>query len=177
MRKIACGIALALWAFLTPLAHAQESNYPARKPIILNTSPHVELSGFSFGNWFVDRRMRFEQHLSWTNTASQPLIAFEIVVLKYDAFDQRLLGSRWIVTGKNSADWRPLEPKEESHDGTIGFGSEEVLTAIAYVRSARLADGTVWRVNDVELMNQLRKLAPGIRDFGSVKPDPKQKND
>jgi hypothetical protein len=36
-----------------------------------------------------------------------------------------------------------------------------------------LADGTVWRVNESELMQKLKGVAPGIKDFGSVKPDPK----
>jgi hypothetical protein len=154
-------------------AIAADSNYPDRKPVILNTCPHVELSGFSFGNRYADRRTRFEQNLSWKNIGTQPLSAFEIVVLKYDAFDQRVIGSRWTVTGKNSGDWSPLKPGETSTDGTIGYGTEEVFTAIAYVRSARLADGTVWRVNEAQLMSDLKKVAPGIRDFGSTKPDPK----
>lgn len=168
---IACWLAFAA---VLP-ATAQDSNFPDRKAIILNTCPHVELSNFSFANRYADRRSRFEQHLSWKNVGSQPLAAFEIVVLKYDAFDQRVIGTRWAVTGKNSADWRPLAPGDVGSDGTIGYGTEEVFTAIAYVRAARLGDGTVWRANEVEVMNSLRKVAPGIKEFGSVKPDPKQK--
>lgn len=156
-------------------AAAQDSNFPDRKAVILNTCPHVELSNFSFANRYADRRTRFEQNLSWKNVGSQALAAFEVVVLKYDAFDQRVIGTRWTVTGKNSADWRPLAVGDSGSDGTIGYGSEEVFTAIAYVRAARLSDGTVWRANEVEVMNSLRKFAPGIKDFGSVKPDPKQK--
>lgn len=162
-----------LAAMFSASAFAGDSNFPDRKAVILNTCPHVELSGFSFGNRYADRRTRFEQNLSWKNVSTHPLSAFEIVVLKYDAFDQRVIGSRWTVTGKNSADWSPLAPGESSADGTIGYGSEEVFTAIAYVRSARLGDGTVWRANDAQLMNDLRKVAPGIKDFGSTKPDPK----
>ncbi len=171
-------LALSLLAAICPIpVFAQDSNFPDRKAVILNTCPHIELSGFSFGNRYADRRTRFEQHLSWKNAGSQPIVAFEVVVLKYDAFDQRVIGSRWTVTGKNSADWRPLAPGDSSADGTIGYGTEEVFTAIAYVRSARLADGTVWRVNEAQLINDLRKVAPGIRDFGSTKPDPKQKSE
>jgi len=155
--------------------YAAESNFPDRKAYIANTCPFVELSGFSFENRYADRGMRFYQNISWRNIGKQSLIAFEIVVLKYDPFDRRLLGTRWTVTGKNSGDWRPLGPGESSKDGSIGYGDEEVFTAIAYVRSARLADGTVWNVNDSELVSQLRKLATGIKDFGDVKPDPKQK--
>lgn len=156
-------------------AYDQSYNFKDRKAVVLNTCPHLELSGLSFGNNYADRGRRFEQHLSWKNVGEQPIVAFEIVVLKYDAFDQREVGSRWVVTGKNSADWSPLEPGESDSDGTIGYGSEEVFTAIAYVRSARLADGTIWRVNDAKLNNDLRAVAPGIKDFGSVKPDPKSR--
>lgn len=154
---------------------AQDFNYPDRKPIIINTSPHVKLSNFFFGNIYAERRTRFEQKMSWENIGTQPLSAFEIVVLKYDAFDQRMIGSRWTVTGRNSADWQPLKPGDSASDGTSGFGQEEVMTAIAYVRSTRLADGTVWRANEAEVTAALRKVAPGIKDVGSLKPDPKQK--
>lgn len=170
-------IFFAFWLLFTASLSvaAQNSNFPDRKAVILNTCPHVELSDFSFANRYADRRTRFEQNLSWKNIGSQALAAFEVVVLKYDAFDQRVIGTRWTVTGKNSADWSPLAVGDSRADGIIGYGTEEVFTAIAYVRAARLADGTVWRANEVEVMNSLRKVAPGIKDFGSVKPDPKQK--
>lgn len=154
---------------------AGESNFPDRKAVILNTCPYVELSNFSFANQRANLRTRFEQYLSWKNVGSQALVAFEIVILKYDAFNQRMIGSQWTVTGKDSADWRPLAPGESDSDGIIGYGTEQVFTAIAYVRTARLADGTVWRVNEGELLNSLRKFAPGIKEFGSLNPDPKQK--
>jgi hypothetical protein len=43
--------------------------------------------------------------MKWKNVADQPIVAFEIVILKYDPFDRRLIGGRWTVTGRNSADW------------------------------------------------------------------------
>jgi hypothetical protein len=157
------------------LLYAAESNFPNRKAYIVNTCPFVELRSFSFENRYADRGNRFFQNMSWRNVGRQPLIAFEIVILKYDPFDRRLIGTRWTVTGKNSGDWRPLGPSESSQDGSIGYGDEEVFTAIAYVRAARLTDGTVWTINDNDLLTQLRKLGTGIKDFGDVKPDPKQK--
>lgn len=41
------------------------------------------------------------------------------------------------------------------------------MTAIAYVRAVRLADGTVWRANEAELVQKLRQVLPGIKDYGS----------
>jgi len=152
---------------------AQSDNFPDRKAIVLNTCPYVELSGFSFRNVHEDRGTRFHQDMRWKNVGTKPLSAFEIVVLKYDAFDQRVIGSRWTVTGYNSADWSHLEPSQESGDGTRSYGSEEIMTAIAYVRAARLEDGTVWRINEAELTQKLKQVAPGIRDFGNTKPDAK----
>lgn len=167
-------VGLFFAAFFSMQASAQY-NFPGKTALIINTSPDIELSGFYFENNNSDRRTRFEQNISWKNIGQQPVIAFEIVILKYDAFDQREVGTRWTVTGTNSANWSPLKPGDSSRDGILGYGSEEVFTAIAYVRAVRLADGTVWRVNDAELQQKLRKVAPGIKDFGSVKPDPKVK--
>jgi hypothetical protein len=36
----------------------------------------------------------------------------------------------------------------------------------------RLADATIWNVNDSDPLGQLRKLGTGIKGFGDVKPDP-----
>ncbi len=151
------------------------ANYPDRKALIVNICPHVELSAFSFANRYDRGSTRFNQDMKWKNIGKQPLVAFEIVILKYDAFNRRLLGTRWTVTGKDSADWKPLEPGESNGDGTRSLGAEEVFTGIAYVRLARLKDGTIWKVDDVKLVEQLRKVAPEIDEFGDVKPDPKPK--
>jgi hypothetical protein len=151
-------------------------NYPSRQALIINNCPYVELSGFSYANRTGSSGTRFTEELSWKNSGTQPLVAFEIVVLKYDAFNRRMLGTRWTVTGKNSADWRPLEAGDSGSDGTSSFGGEEVLTAIAYVRSARLADGTIWTTHDLDLLKELHRVAPGIRDFGDTKPDPRPKS-
>ncbi len=168
-------VAASMLAYVLPgLSLAQENNYPGRRAIIANVCPLVQLSGFSFANRYNEGGSRFQTEMNWRNTGTQPLVAFEIVILKYDAFDRRLVGERWTVTGVNSADWRPLQPGAQGTDGTIAVGTEEVFTAIAYVRLARLADNTIWTVNDAQLLTELRKLAPGMRDLGDPKPDSKK---
>lgn len=168
------GITFAL--LLVAAAHtptlAIDQNFPARRALIVNSCPHVELSDFTFRNFYADRATRFAQDLKWKNIGTQPLVAFEIVILKYDPFDRRLIGSRWVITGKNSADWSPLEPGETNADGTRSYGDEEVFTAIAYVRAARLQDGTVWHVDPATLADQLKKVAPDLKQYGSLEPDP-----
>ena len=152
-------------------------NYPDRKAHTINICPHVEITSFSYANEERSRGRgsdtRFVTNYSWKSTAQQPIIALEIVMLKYDAFDERLIGSRFIVQGTDSANWSPLPPGKTSSDGSIGFRDEDVFTAIAYVRRVRLSDGTVWRVDENKLLQELRKVAPGIRNPGSLAPDPK----
>lgn len=150
-------------------------SYPGRQALIVNNCPFVELSAFSYSNNTTSQGTRFNEQLTWKNIGSQPIVAFEVVILKYDAFNRRMLGTRWTVTGKDSADWRPLAPGDNGTDGTSSFGAEEILTAIAYVRILRLADGTVWSMKDSELLKELHRVAPGIGDFGDTKPDPKPK--
>ena len=141
---------------------------------MLQVSPHVELLTFSYSNEERRNQRRFTTSLQWKNTSAQPLVAMEIVVLKYDAFDQRAIGERMVVTGTSSANWAPLPSGATSGDGSIGYRSEDVFTAIAYVRQVRLGDGTVWRADEARVLAELKKAAVNIRDPGSVKPDPKQ---
>jgi len=152
-----------------------DSNFPDRKAYIVNACPYVELSEFSFENRYSDRASRFFQNLSWKNVGEQPIVAFEIVILKYDPFNRRQIGTKWTVTGVDSANWSPLAPGESGKDGTLSYGDEEVFTSIAYVRHARLADGTIWSADDTDLAAKLRGLGTGIKEFGDVKPDAKQK--
>ena len=156
-----------------PSVAQDNSNFPGRRAFIVNNCPHVKLSNFAYENFYAEGGTRFAQNLTWTNVGSQSIVAFEIVILKYDPFDRRLIGSRWTVTGKDSGDWRPLQPGQSASDGTRGYGEEEVFTAIAYVRNARLGDGTIWTADDGGLLAQFRSLNTGIREFGDVKPDAK----
>ncbi|HWH04770.1 MAG TPA: hypothetical protein VN674_13845 [Gemmatimonadales bacterium] len=162
---------LAVLAAAPVAAQSGEPNYPGRRALVLNLCPTIELAGFSYSNGYTEGGTRFRQNLTWKNTGSQPVVAFEVAILKYDAFNERLIGSRWTVTGHNSADWSPLPPGESGEDGTISYGSEEVFTAVAYVRTARLADGTIWRANELNVLQRLKALSTGIPDFGDVQPD------
>lgn len=154
-------------------------NYTGSKAYTVNLSPYVEITSFSFANEDRDRGRglssdtRFVTNYSWKNTSQQSIIALEIVMLKYDAFDERLIGSRFIVQGTNSANWSPLPPGQSSSDGSIGFRDEDVFTGIAYVRRVRLSDGSIWRVDESKLLQELKKVAPNIRNPGSLAPDAK----
>lgn len=149
-------------------------NFVDRKAAVLQVSPYVELSDFKFGNSDESRgRQRFVEQMRWKNIGTQPIVAIDITILKYDAFDQRLLGTRMVVTGTDSANWKPLAPGETGSDGALGYTTEAVYTAVAYVRQVRLADGTVWRADETKVLSELKKVVASIRDPGSLRPDPK----
>lgn len=145
-------------------------DFPDRRALMMDTCPHVKLTDFHWKNFS-------ERHLfnySWTNVGKQPIVAFEIVTLKYDPFNQPQLGSRTVITGRNSVDFRPLPPGESSTDGYYGYGHTDTFTAVAYVKTVRLADGTVWQANEAQVRASLKNLLPHVTDYGSIAPE-KQK--
>lgn len=155
-------------------APVPKENFPNRKAILLNNCPYVKLSDFSFTNRFIDTDFKLIQNLTWTNISPQPLVAFEVTIFKYDAFNRPMLGDRWVITGKNSGDWSPLPVGGSGSDGTISYKTEQVLTEIAFVDAARLADGTVWKANSADILSELHKVAPDIKELGRVKSESKQ---
>src|SRR5882724_6545533 len=100
---------------LAGLALAEELIPSSRRTFLVNICPFVELSNFSIES--KKGTDRFEQKVAWRNVGPKPLVAFEIVILKYDPFDRRLLASRWTVIGTNGEDRTPLQPGDASHDG------------------------------------------------------------
>lgn len=143
-------------------------SYPDREALILSNCPYVRLSNFSFDNRYERSSYRFVQSMMWTNVGGQSIVAFDIVILKYDAFNERINGARWTVTGNNSQNWKPLDPGYTSTDMTFGAATEEVFTGIAYVRAVRFKDGTIWRANLKEVLEELRKVATDIENFGDL---------
>jgi hypothetical protein len=146
-------------------------NYTDSQALIDNNCPYIKLTNFWFGNRYERNSCRFVQSMTWTNIGTQPVVAFEIVILRYDAFNQRINGQSWTITGTDIENWTPLKPGFSGSDMTYGLTMEEVFTSIAYVRTVRLKDGTIWRAGTQGLPERLRKLAGDIEQFGNVTPD------
>jgi hypothetical protein len=146
-------------------------SYPDRKALIDNNCPYVRLSDFSFENRYERNSRHFVQSMTWTNIGGQSIVAFEIVILKYDAFNQRINGLSWTITGNDSDNWMPLQPGNTGSDMTFALTTEEVFTSIAYVRAVRFKNGTIWRVNAKELLEWLHDFAPDIEQFGNLNPE------
>ncbi len=143
-------------------------NYPNRRSFIVNNCPYVQLSNFWYENRYERSVYRFVQYMTYVNTSAQQIIAFDIVILKYNAFNERINGVRWTVTGNNGQDWKPLEPGVRENDSASVLTTEDVFTGIAYVRAVRLMDGTIWRVDMKELKEKIVKAAEDINDFGNL---------
>ena len=146
-------------------------SYPDSKALIDNNCPYVKLTNFWFENRYERNGRHFVQSMTWTNSGGQPIIAFEIVILRYDAFNQRINGLSWTITGNDSDNWMPLQPGNTGSDTAFGLTTEEVFTSIAYVRTVRLKDGTIWHVDPKDLLERLRDIAPDIVQFDNVNPE------
>jgi hypothetical protein len=154
-------------------------NFPDRKAIVLDVCPHVKITSFTFENTLEGRTTSSRNSFTygWKNVGTLPVLAFEIVTLKYDPFDEPLLGTRTLIAGKNSADFTPLQPGQESGDGMSGYGHVHVLTAIAYVRAVRFTDGTMWRADPSIVAAEVKKAAPRIKEAGPLVPERERKDE
>jgi hypothetical protein len=157
-----------------PAGEPRGPNFPDRRGYAINNSPFLELSDFRFENKHQNYSTRLITELRWKNIGDKPIIAFEIVVVYFDPFNERIrtAGGVWLVTGRDSADWRALPPGGASSDGLIGHRQHPVLTAFAYVRAVRHADGTVWRFDLNVVEEEIRRRLPDIREIGNLDPDP-----
>lgn len=162
-----------------PSERAGKMELPRPQGPVLDICPHVKITDFRFENTLEGRvsSLRNSFHYQWKNVSAHPVLAFELVTLKYDPFDEPMTGSRTLVAGKNSADFTPLQPGETSSDGTSGYGHTHVLTAIVYVRAVRFTDGTLWRADPSVVVAEVKKVAPRIKDAGPLVPERERKDD
>ena len=153
-------------------AQTDKLNFHDRQAVVINNAPQfIQLSDFSFRNTYSQSRFRLNTDLAWKNVSSKPIVAFEVVMLRYDPFNRPLSsGGRWLITGRNSGDWSPLMPGQSSNDGMVGFDAEPVLTSIVYVRAIRFADGDVWMFDRASVEKQIRQKLPVLKELGEINP-------
>ena len=133
----------------------------------------LQMSGFTFENRYERSSLRLMTNLAWKNTGTVAITAFEVVVAYYDPFNRRIPGAGgvWLVPGRDSGDWRPLEPGMASADGLIGSRDQLAMTAFGYVRAIRLEDGTVWYFDRTAVEEEIRRLLPEVREVGNLDPE------
>jgi len=136
-------------------------------------APGLEIVKYSFCNTDGARFTgQFTEELTWRNTGNIAITAYEIVTIKYDAFNRRVLGSRATFGGVSSANWTPLQPGASGTDGLLEPGISHVFTGVAYVSAVRYSDGRVWTVEQARLAEEVRRrVAADFRDLGDLNPD------
>lgn len=159
---------LTMFLYLCGVAHSADDPrlHPSCKAIILDGCPHLQITSFKIGESDMEnppaKMYYFTYH--WKNRGKQDVTAFEIVTLKFSPFNEPLGINSFTVVGHNSMKHDPLKPGEEAWDGTGEVQEKKVhlFTALCYVRRVRLADGSIWHVDEKALRDAIKKGAPGI---------------
>lgn len=149
------------------LSRLQKSSYQNRAALIVDVCPHIKLTSFNFAPY--EKWKSYVLEYEWSNVGKEAVVAFEIVTLKYDPFDAPLLGNRQIVPGHSGfgynglrdnggVDYSPLKPNESADGIAPESGGPELYSAVCYISRVRLDDGTVWRVDEKALSDELKKL-------------------
>lgn len=167
--RIRSTLVIALIVLVSAIAHAQYS-YPTRRALVADVCPDLKITSFSFDDVYERSSNRFKTSYAWRNQGEKDIIAFEFVVVRFDPFNDSLIGFRSVMPGHNSATYKPLKKGEEDADGSSSFSSSKTYTAFAYIRSIRYSDNTVWRAATEDVIAAIKKQAPDILDPGSVDP-------
>jgi len=114
------------------------------------------------------------ENLSWANTGNQAVTAYEVVTIKYDVFNRRLIGSKMIIGGSTSAQWEPLRPRASSQDGMDGSSTSHVHMGITYIRAVHYADGSVWKADPAQVIEAVRGLGIEVKELDETGPDSPQ---
>lgn len=149
---------------------AADMNFSGARSIEINECPHVDLSGFTGTNSYDDRRRsyNYKMNLAWQNKSAKSIVAMEINVARYDAFNRHVTTRRWTITGHDSANWSALKPGEGANDGTIGYSTEDHYTSFAYVTAIRFDDNTVWRYDSNKVAARIKAELPGLKEIGNL---------
>jgi hypothetical protein len=160
-------ITVLLACLISTTAAAQR---PTTRTHILNGSKQVEITSFAFRNAAAaGEDITYEAVALWRNAGQAPIAAIEFEILAYDAFGNRTATFPWSVTGLGRGDWNALAPGAESGRGENLLGVKKyAFSALLIVRGVRTAEGTVWEVNQDQLVGEVRKLAPDLRDFRAM---------
>jgi hypothetical protein len=171
---VSLSLILATVSFLPHYGVPQDIdyNYPDRRAVVVNISPDLKLSSFTFQNNYETRSGdQFLENFSWENTSTKDIVSFEIVILKYDPFNRQLLGSRHIFPGKQEFKYEALKPKESFKNGLISRGREDSFTEVLFVSAIRFGDNTVWTFNPADVLASIKSQLPDIAEPGKITPE------
>jgi hypothetical protein len=175
MKKILCLLALAA---MSVACIAQTSYaYPTRRAIIANVCPFLKLTSFSFDSVYERSMTRFKSDYAWENVGDKPILAFELIILRYDVFNRPDIGVRTVFPGHNSATYKPLAPSEKDSDGGSSLTGDDLYTCVAYVRNIRFVDGTIWTAAPADVIKSIKTQVPDILEVGPLAPEKKKQEE
>lgn len=181
MRGWLFAVALALGVLGT--AHAQQAqdiytsrhNYPDRQAITINNlSDVVSITDFSFGNRFnttTDRPVPWVV-IDLTNRTDQPIVYIQVVLLRWNPVNEPIEAEHTLISFRGRDLVEMNEPWSTLAGGAtsqtrVGWGNDaaatDTFTAILFVRSVRLQDGTVFRADTDALRTQIAERYPMLQ--------------
>lgn len=99
--------------------------------------------------------------LNFRNAADQGIVALDLRVRFYDAFNDEL------GRGLQAFGLISVEPGRDgsltwSHSPYAAFRFERYGTAVAFVDRVRFRDGTIWKADRQEILTQMREIEDGL---------------
>jgi hypothetical protein len=165
-------LALSIASSAAVAADYCKLNYASRAALVADICPHLKIVAFSVGNSLdgPGYSPTFREEFTWQNTGQKDIIALELGVLKWDPFNEAMIGSRLILPGRTDGGYRVLKPGEKDSDAALDYGHEHTYTAIGYVNRIRFGDGSVWTSDPVDLAREVKRLAPQVLGLGRLEP-------
>lgn len=175
MRKVLFSILLLGVAVSSFAQQLSDFNWSDRRQIIANVCPDIKITSFTFGSAY--ERIggdRFVSRYAWENIGQKEIVAFELVILRYDPFNRPQIGVVSIFPGHNSATYKPLKPGESDSDGGSSLGDDKIYTAVVYIRNVRFSDNTIWSAASADVVKSIKTQVPDILEVGPLAPEKKK---
>ncbi len=188
MRAILLAIVLGLTTIGT--AYAQQAqdvytprhNYAERQAVAINNlNDVVSISDFSFGNRFnntVDRPIPWVL-FDLTNRTNQPIVYIQVGLLRWNPVNEPIDAQRTLISFRGpdlierTEPWSTLAAGAtlEAHVPSADDPpAADTFTAIAFVQTVRLQDGTVFRADTESLRTQIAQRYPSLQGL-ATEPD------
>jgi hypothetical protein len=135
-----------------------------RQGTIINLSPHIKIVGFSF---VPSGASSYTCSYRWLHAGVNKVVAFEIVTLPYNTFNEQRRVVATMVRPRGEA---PFNPGAVGAQNVSLSGENDIYTAVSYIRRVRLSDGTVWQVDESTLRSRIKNAVPGLKQIGRLSP-------
>lgn len=104
---------------------------------------------------------QIEHIVVYRNTSAKDVVAVQIGLAAFDAFNG-FMGrfSGWSMTPVSVGEQKTAEWNQRPY---AAFSFEKYGTGVAYVSAVRFADGTIWRANLKEVLQEMQKFEKELK--------------